>query len=295
MNSRSRRLYLLLVPILLVSCAVGKRTQETVTRRWPAAGITRVEIREVNGSLSVEAGNPAEITLVAEVEARGFEPKKDEENHGYFKTSISGHTLRIGREHKRVIVRIPLFNRNDVTVNYSLHVPPAVALDLRTVNGRIATRGIDASTDAVTVNGPIDLETSGSGIVSAKTVNGRVVAKFLETFQGAKLKTVNGSVEAMLPSTASFVCDLSQVNGDFEASFPVSIYSHPGSRRVSGEVNGGQYSLKIVTVNGDIQLANTPVAAAAPARPVMPAKPPAPTPAVPSAPAAPAAPAPPST
>jgi len=292
MHSRSRSFYLLLTPILLVSCVVGKRTQETITRRWPAAGITRVEIREVDGSLSVEAGNPAEITLVAEVQARGFEPKKDEENHGYFKTSISGDTLRIGRERERVIVRIPLFNRNDVTVNYSLHVPPAVALDLRTVNGRIATRGIDAPTDAVTVNGPIDLETSGSGIVSAKTVNGRVVAKFLKTFQGAKLKTVNGSVEAMLPSTASFICDLSQVNGDFEASFPVSIHSHPGSRRVSGEVNGGQYSLKIVTVNGDIQLANTPIAAAVPARPVMPAMPLAP--AGPPAPAAPAAPAPPS-
>ncbi|MGZ7031839.1 MAG: DUF4097 family beta strand repeat-containing protein, partial [Thermoanaerobaculia bacterium] len=130
--------------------------------------------------------------------------------------------------------------------------------------------------------------------ISARTVNGRVVAKFLETFQGAKLKTVNGSVEAQLPSTASFACDLSQVNGDFEASFPVSIHSHPGSRRVSGEVNGGQYSLKIVTVNGDIQLANSPAAPAAPSSPSSPSAPAGPlAPAAPSA--APAAPAPPST
>ncbi|MGZ7078920.1 MAG: DUF4097 family beta strand repeat-containing protein, partial [Thermoanaerobaculia bacterium] len=260
----------------------------------PAAGINRIEIREVDGNVSVEAGPASEISLVANVQARGFEPKKNAENHGYFQTVIAGDTLRIGREHEHMVVRIPFFGRNDVTVNYTLRVPQTVALDLRTVNGRIATRGVNAATDATTVNGPIDLETSGAGVISARTVNGRVVAKFLKTFQGAKLKTVNGSVEAQLPSTASFACDLSQVNGDFEASFPVSIHSHPGSRRVSGEVNGGQYSLKIVTVNGDIQLANSPAAPAAPSSPSSPSAPAGPlAPAAPSA--APAAPAPPST
>jgi hypothetical protein len=290
MNSRTGRLYLLAATILLASCVAGKSTHETITRRWPAAGINRVEIHEVDGNVSVEAGNSNEIALVADVRARGFERRKNEDNHGYFETVVAGDTLRIGREHQRVIVRIPLFSRNDVTVNYSLRVPSSVALDLRTVNGRIATRAIDAATDAVTVNGPIDLETTGSGVVSAKTVNGRVVARFVKTFQGAKLKTVNGSVEAILPSDASFVCDLSQVNGDFEASFPVSIHSHPGSRRVSGEVNGGLHSLKIVTVNGDIQLANIPSIPATPPKPVVPAGP-----VMPAAPAAPAPPAPPQT
>jgi DUF4097 and DUF4098 domain-containing protein YvlB len=82
-----------------------------------------------------------------------------------------------------------------------------------------------------------------------------VRAKFLESFQGARFKTVNGGVEAILPQNASFAVDLSQVNGDFEASFPLSIHSNPGSRRVSGEVNGGRHDLKIVTVNGDVELA----------------------------------------
>jgi DUF4097 and DUF4098 domain-containing protein YvlB len=86
-------------------------------------------------------------------------------------------------------------------------------------------------------------------------VNGRVRAKFVREFNGARFKTVNGSVKATLPQNASFNVNLSQVNGDFEASFPLSINSHPGSRRVSGEVNGGQHPLKITTVNGDVELA----------------------------------------
>ena len=128
----------------------------------------------------------------------------------------------------------------------------------------------------------VDLETAGTQEVSAHTVNGRVRAKFLQSFQGANLKTVNGSVDAVLPPTASFACDVAQVNGDFEASFPLSIHSHPGSRRVSGEVNGGKYDLRIVTVNGDIHLeggvAPKPPAAPAqtPANPTEPPKPAAP-------------------
>jgi len=113
---------------------------------------------------------------------------------------------------------------------------------------------MSSKADYVTVTGPIDVEVSGNKELSARTVNGRVRAKFLETFQGARLKTVNGGVEAVLPQSASFHVDLSQVNGDFEASFPLSIHSHPGSRRVSGEVNGGQYELKITTVNGDVEV-----------------------------------------
>ncbi len=80
----------------------------------------------------------------------------------------------------------------------------------------------------------------------------------------------------MLPPSASFTGDFTQVNGDVEAAFPLNIHSHPGSRRVSGEVNGGRYSLHIVTVNGDIKVENGGVPPAPPAPPALPA-PPAPS------------------
>ena len=159
-------------------------------------------------------------------------------------------------------------------VDYELRVPPTVALKLVTVNGRIETRAIAGETAATTINGEVDIEATGSNEVAAKTVNGRVQAKFLNDFHGARLGTINGRVVAILPPSASFTGDFTQVNGDFEAAFPLNIHSHPGSRRVSGDVNGGRYALKISTVNGDIKIDNTP--------------PPPPTPATPPPPAAPA-------
>ena len=300
MNTRTRTHYLLVaaLAVLAASCTVGERRSYTVERRWPAGAIRHIEINEVDGSLNVEAGQTDEITLVARIRSRTVQPKKTAENLGFFRTEIDGDTLTIAREKKRSHSTGFLFFRtNDLSVDYTLRVPPQVALDLNTVNGRIATRGIEGETEVTSVNGAIELESTGSSEVSARTVNGHVRARFLNTFQGARLKTVNGGVEAILPPTASFACDLSQVNGDFEASFPLNIHSHPGSRRVSGEVNGGRFELKITTVNGDIEVQNggtPPVPPVPPAPPGL-SVPPAPGTAPPGASAPPAAPARPST
>jgi hypothetical protein len=298
MNSRTRIHYLLIVAaaVLAVSCGVGgERRSYVVERRWPAAAIRHLEVREIDGSLNVEAGATSEITLLARIRTRGVLPKKDKENLCFFRTELGDDTLTIARDKRRRTHGF-FFHVNDVTIDYILRVPPQVALDLNTVNGRISTRGIDGQTQVTTVNGPIEVETTGANELSAKTINGHVRAKFLNTFQGARLKTVNGGVEAILPTGASFVCDLSQVNGDFEASFPLNIHSHPGSRRVSGEINGGRYELKITTVNGDIELQNGGIPPVPPTAPIPPipgaphAQPVPPAPGVPPAPPAPQAP-----
>jgi len=281
MNSRNRYLYLL-PAMLLMACVAGERREVTINRTWPADGIHRLNVNEVNGSVNVEAGTTNEITLVAHV--RAYEkPQPTQENQGYFKSEVNGDTLQIGRKRRHKVHFIGFNFGDEVTVDYSLRVPPQLELELRTVNGRIATHGIDGATAAKSVNGEINLENAGIAEVEAGTVNGRVMAKFVRDFQGAKLKTVNGRVVAVLPASASFACDLSQVNGDFEATFPLSIHSHPGSRRVSGDVNGGRHSLRISTVNGDIRLEN--------GVPPVPPVPPAPT-AIPAPPAPPASPAP---
>ncbi len=229
----------------------------TINRSWPAANVRQLDVFEIGGKISVEAADTTEITLVAT--ARGeLEPKKGVENDGLFESKLEGDTLRIGRrDHHKKGIHFPfLFDRDDMEIDYVLRVPASVSLDLSTVNGRIVTRGTEGSTEASTVNGSLDLETAGTQELTASTVNGRVKAKFLRSFQGARFRSVNGGVEAILPQSASFSVDLSQVNGDFEASFPLAIRSNPGSRRVSGEVNGGAHELKIVTVNGDVELSS---------------------------------------
>ena len=254
MNRLNRSLYLLPIVAVTMAGAIScgradghtttnrsrtSNTTVTITRNWPATSIRELRVFEVDGSISVEAAATSDISLVATA-IGDLEIKKGVENDGLFETTLEGDTLRIGRkEHDRDRVKfhIPfLFGRDEKRIDYVLRVPPTVMLEVMTVNGRIVTRGVEGETQAT-------------------TVNGQVKATFTRDFQGARFKTVNGGVEAFFPQNASFAVDLSQVNGDFEASFPLSIHSNPGSRRVSGEVNGGRHDLKIVTVNGDVELA----------------------------------------
>jgi hypothetical protein len=269
---RARGVFVLAAVLLATACAVGEKRQTTVTRSWPAAGITAVHLNGVDGSLNVRAGDTDQVKLIAHVRSRGIQPAKNKPNEGFFEDSMEDGALLIGQKKQRVKVMFPFFQRDHLRIDYDLTVPPAMALELNTINGRIATQGISGGAEMTTVNGTIDVEAIGNHEISAKAVNGRIRAKFVGAFSGARLKTVNGGVEAILPQTASFTCNLSQVNGDFEASFPLSIHSHPGSRRVSGEVNGGKFQLQITTVNGDVEVQHIP----APPVPAAPVPPPVP-------------------
>ena len=279
MNRHSRAIYSLLAVAMVAGCVPLEQHTARFEKKWPATTVTRLDVHEIDGTIAVDGNSPGEITMVAVVHARGVAPDAQKEYQGYFLTELDGSTLTIRTPHEH---GVHFGWGRGVRVDYELRVPPTVALELRTVNGRIETRAISGQTAATTVNGEVDIEATGSNEVAAKTVNGRVQARFLEDFHGAKLGTVNGRVIAILPASASFLGDFSQVNGDFEAAFPLNIHSHPGSRRVSGDVNGGRYALKISTVNGDIKVDNgaPPVPAAptvipeTPAVPSPPAKPP---------------------
>ena len=274
MNSRKRVIYSLLALLLVGGCKfLGERKIVQINRQWPAAGVRHIEVTEIDGTINVEAADTNEITMQATVRTR-VPGKPKQENQGFFRTELVGDTLTIGRKGEHRWGFHWGLSGDEYYVTYNLRVPASVSLELTTVNGKIASRGTDGEMRATTVNGVVDIETSGTNEVEAKAVNGIIRAHFLKDFHGASFKTVNGRVVAVLPPSASFIGDFTQVNGDVEAAFPLNIHSHPGSRRVSGEVNGGRYSLHIVTVNGDIKVEN---GGPPPAPPPPPAAPPSPS------------------
>jgi len=276
MNSRGRKIYSLLA-LALAGCVAGERHVSTVQKEWPSARIKRVEVREVDGTINVHGSATDKVLLNATI--RTYGKVKDDTFHA----DLEGDTLIIGRRQHGI--HIGFFSGwNEPRIDYDLAVPSDVELKLSTVNGHIATRGVAGETAATTVNGSLDLECDGTKEVTAKSVNGRILCTFKKDFQGATFKTVNGRVTAALPPSASFYGDFTQVNGDFEAAFPLDIHSHPCSRRVSGEVNGGKYELKITTVNGDIKVENLGGLPAPPVPPAVPAPAAVPAPPVPPAP-----------
>ena len=89
---------------------------------------------------------------------------------------------------------------NDVQVEFRVKVPAGVRFVGRTVNGGISATALGADAEAETVNGGIDLDSTGTA--RASTVNGGITARLGRAdWEGAlKLSTVNGGIELTAPA-----------------------------------------------------------------------------------------------
>src|ERR1700731_1689615 len=165
MNTHSRAVYSLLAVTLVAGCVPLEQHTARFEKRWPASTVARLDVHEIDGTISVEGNSPGEISMVAVVHARGVGPDPQKDYQGYFLTEVDGGALSIRTPHEHHGIHFGW--GRDVRVDYELRVPPSVALDLRTVNGRIETRAIAGQTAASTVNGRVHTEATGSKEISA--------------------------------------------------------------------------------------------------------------------------------
>jgi DUF4097 and DUF4098 domain-containing protein YvlB len=145
-------------------------------------------------------------------------------------------------------------NENDVEVRFTVKVPRGVRLDAVTVNGDIRATDLAGDADLHTVNGGIDVTTSGT--VEAETVNGDIDARIGRSnwTGGLKFETVNGSVSLTAPADLSTEVEASTVNGSVDSDFPITVQGRMERRHLRGTIGAGGRSLEITTVNGGIEI-----------------------------------------
>jgi Toastrack DUF4097 len=143
---------------------------------------------------------------------------------------------------------------NDVNVEFRVKVPAGVRFLGRTVNGGIEASGLSADAEAETVNGGVELESTGTA--RARTVNGGITARSGRAdWQGTlKLETVNGGIEVTMPQGLSADVRASTVNGDISTDFPLTVTGKIARRKIEGTVGSGGRLLEMKTVNGGIEL-----------------------------------------
>ena len=146
-------------------------------------------------------------------------------------------------------------NNNDVVVDFVVRVPAGVRFVGKTVNGSVDARGLRSDADVRTVNGRIQLDTTGIG--SAETVNGASDATLGAANWTGRLEytTVNGSITLRLPRDTNANVRARMLNGGFETDFPLVVRSMTRrNRRVDGTIGSGGRDLELETVNGSIRL-----------------------------------------
>jgi Toastrack DUF4097 len=143
---------------------------------------------------------------------------------------------------------------NDVSVDFTVHLPAGVKLATSSVNGALRIDGATAEIDANTVNGGITASSSG-GPVSAHTVNGNIDVRMRETgTEDLEFETVNGSIDITVPENFDAEVDLRTVNGRVSSDFPLTLSGRINPRHIRATIGKGGRRIKFSTVNGSVDL-----------------------------------------
>jgi DUF4097 and DUF4098 domain-containing protein YvlB len=259
-----------LIPVLLALSfllASGLRaedaTQERFEKKYDLAGIRKVRVQNVNGSIQIETGgDQLQVVAIKKVKSASDSDLLKETEIRVTKSGsiIEVETMLPKRGH---FFAWSFFGRSgSADVAYQITLPAALALEAETVNGRLAAANRAGDLVLSTVNGGVHVE-GQDGPLKVNTVNGSVEVFFAGPMRQASLETVNGSVTVTCARESSIRCTLQTTNGRIQSQFPeVTVEGKWGPKEARGAINGGRESLAVETVNGDVRLYVADAAAA---------------------------------
>jgi hypothetical protein len=251
------------IPPAVTCPAAGAQAARSEPFRWSgqvAAGQS-VEIKGINGDITAEPASGNQIEVVATKKGRRSDPAgvnirvvphaKGVTICAVYPNDASDqpNTCEPGdaRDHSHV-------RNNDVSVSFTVRVPPGIEFIGRTVNGEISATSLTGNVDSRTVNGSIHISTSG--YAQAKTVNGEITAKLGNANWSDSLEftTVNGGIDLDLPGALSTKLEAETLNGDIDSDFPLVVLGRVSRRHLSGTIGNGGRELLLKTLNGSIRL-----------------------------------------
>jgi hypothetical protein len=251
----------LVVSLVILAATAFAETGPFQWRGSVAAGRV-VEVLSINGDVVAEGYDGAEVEVVANVSS----------DAGATATPVAVKAV----EHENGVTVCATYQGPDparqgqcvnadnpqqakaggARVNFTVRVPRGVGLIGRTVNGLVDAQKLQSDVEAYTVNGKINIQTTGSA--QARTINGSISASLGNPFwrKDREFSTVNGSITLNLPATTNTDVNAETVNGRVTTAFRVRS-GCPTEKQVKGAIGTGGSSLKLKTVNGSIQLKKT--------------------------------------
>lgn len=141
----------------------------------------------------------------------------------------------------------------EVEMNYEVRLPNGVELNAGTVDGDIIADDLGAPARLSTVDG--DIRVSGRAPERVTTVDGDIdMAIDGPLPDDLRISTVDGSVRIVMPGNSSFTVHASTLDGSLESDFPLTVSGKWGPRSLRGSVGDGRSSIRINTVDGNVEL-----------------------------------------
>lgn len=258
MRIQTITLTLLAVAVVLASPAAAQ--QNDFQWRGTLADGKTIEIRGVNGPIRAMASQDGAVRVEAERQARRSDPASvriEVVEHAGSVTICAVYPTPAGarRDNEcrpgggQMSVR-----DNDVRVDFVVRVPAGVRFAGHTVNGNIRAEGLRSEVKAVTVNGSVNVQTTG--FAQANTVNGSITCQIGDSrfTSDVNFETVNGSITLDMPAGLNAEFRASTVNGRIDSDFPIMVTGQVSRRSLRGTIGDGGPELRVSTVNGSIRL-----------------------------------------
>lgn len=214
----------------------------------------RVEVININGRIDVTPSTGNTVEIVALKTARGGSPEAARETLERIEIVEAATADAV-----RIETRLPrgggFLRRGGGEVRYTVKVPPASHLQVRTTNGGIEVSGVDGRVDAETTNGGIRAR-DVRGPIDASTTNGGVdVALTRVADGGVRLDCTNGGIRLQLPASARATISARVTNGGIDTGgLPLDV-AESSRGRLQARLNGGGPNIEIEGTNGGIKIA----------------------------------------
>ena len=230
-------------------------TQERFEKKYDLAGVRKVRVQNVNGVIQIESGgDQLQVVAVKKVKSSSDADLLKETE---IRVTRAGSTIEVETilPKRGRFFQWSFFGRTgSADVAYLITLPPSLALEAETVNGRLTATNRTGDLVLSTVNGGVRVD-GHDGPLKVNTVNGSVEVSFAGPMRQASLETVNGSVTVTCARESSIRCTLQTTNGRIQSQFPeVTVEGKWGPKEARGAINGGRESLAVETVNGDVRL-----------------------------------------
>jgi DUF4097 and DUF4098 domain-containing protein YvlB len=232
---------------LLMAVPVHAEVTQEFHKTVPLSADGRVSLSNINGDVEITGWNKNEVQIDA-VKTGRDQQRLDEAR---IDVNASSNSVKIETHYPS-----HLMNNNPASVHYTLHVPQNARLDkIDLVNGALDVQRVSGEVNADLVNGKLRASDL-TGTADLATVNGSVTANYtsLNNVREIKLKSVNGSVDLLLPQSPNADVSASTVNGAISTDFPLTVKGHWVGKNMSGTLGSGGVHIELDNVNGSIHV-----------------------------------------
>lgn len=264
--------------LTLASAARAETLKESFSKTWPLAANGAFSVKNVNGDVTIEAWDRAEVQVHAEKQVKADDADDARKIMSQLRIDVQASPSAL-----RIETRMPkredrgfwesLFGGGQsINVTYRVRVPRGAIVETDTTNGNVRLTGTRGTGRLETTNGNIDVEgTSGAlalqstngnievvrseGALKASTTNGNVQAELtrIADDRDLGLSSTNGGVIVRLPRDARLSVDAATTNGSIDSDLELS-GGRATRKHLTGDLNGGGGLLRIRTTNGSVQI-----------------------------------------